>query len=150
MKALIQRVNFAKVEVENKLVSQIKHGLLTLLGVENNDSEKDLEWTINKILNLRIFAGNDGKFDKSLLQTKGEHLIVSQFTICGDVNKGNRPSFTNAASLNMANEFYEKAIQLSHDMGITTKGGQFRAMMNVTLENDGPVTIWLDSKIKKL
>ncbi len=146
MRAVIQRVNRAKVTVDNKLISEIDRGLLVLLGVGSNDTEDDLEYMIDKIINLRIFEDKDDKMNLSLKDIGGEMLVVSQFTLYGDCRKGRRPSFIEAASPDLANKYYEGFIEGVRRRDIEVKGGIFQAHMAVELENDGPVTILLDSK----
>ncbi|MCB0391032.1 MAG: D-tyrosyl-tRNA(Tyr) deacylase [Bdellovibrionales bacterium] len=142
MKAVLQRVLSAKVEVEGKVISSIDQGLLTLLGIERGDKQEDLEKLIQKIINLRIFEDEQGKMNLSLLDIKGQHLIVSQFTLLGDCSKGRRPHFMNAEQPERAKELYMWAIQESQKY-VLTQGGQFAADMKVELVNDGPVTIML-------
>lgn len=145
MRALIQRVQSARVQVAGQTVGEIGPGILTLLGVGQGDSEKELEWIISKILNLRIFEDSSGKMNLSLLETHGEHLIVSQFTLYGDTEKGNRPGFSQAAAPADAQRLYDRAIELSTAKGVKTAGGKFQAHMEVSLLNDGPVTLWIES-----
>lgn len=145
MRAVIQRVKSASVTVDNELVSEIGPGLLIFLGISHNDTNIDLDYTANKIANLRIFEDADGKMNCSLLDTGGEALVVSQFTLYGDCRKGRRPSFIDAARPDVANDIYEQFITTLEQLNIPTKGGTFQAMMDVQLVNDGPVTILLDS-----
>lgn len=145
MKAVVQRVSSAQVVVDGEIVGTIGRGVLTLLGVGNGDTEKELEWLISKILKLRIFEDGAGKMNLSLQDIGAEHLIVSQFTLYGDARKGNRPSFVDAAPPETARILYEKALKLSQAQGVKTEGGRFQADMKVTLVNDGPVTILLDT-----
>lgn len=145
MRALIQRVKWAKVSVDGKIVGEIDRGLLTFLGVGEKDSEQDLDWIIQKILKLRIFEDTSGKMNLSLKEIEGSHLIVSQFTLYGDASKGNRPSFITAAKPEQARELYLKAVERSREAGISTETGRFQAEMEVSLLNDGPVTLWLES-----
>jgi D-tyrosyl-tRNA(Tyr) deacylase len=144
MKAVVQRVKSAKVKVNGSTVGEIGPGLLTLLGVAKGDTEEHLKKTIDKILNLRIFEDEQGKLNLSLLDKQYSHLIVSQFTLLGNCQKGRRPSFEQAAPVELAKELYEKAIHLSNKAGIKTEGGQFQAHMEVSLVNDGPVTLIVD------
>ena len=148
MKALIQRVSSAQVTVDGKVVGKIGPGILTLLGVAKTDvgpdTEKKLDWLISKILKLRIFEDDQGKMNLSLQDKGYEHLIVSQFTLCGDPSKGNRPSFIDAAAPEDARKIYERAIEISRAQGTKTEGGQFQAHMKVELINDGPVTFMLE------
>ena len=144
MKAIIQRVKHASVTAHGTQISQIGPGILTLLGVAKGDTEEQLEKTINKILKLRIFPDENGKMNKSLSDIQGEHLIVSQFTLMGNCQKGNRPGFDQSELPEKANQLYEKAIELSNSLGVKTLGGSFGAMMDVELLNDGPVTFILE------
>ena len=145
MRAVIQRVKSASVTVDNELVSEIGAGLLIFLGIAHTDAEKELEYIASKIANLRIFEDEEGKMNCSLLDTGGNALVVSQFTLYGDCRKGRRPSFIDAARPDVANELYEQFITTLQQLNIPTKGGTFQAMMDVQLINDGPVTILLDS-----
>ncbi|MDQ2887119.1 MAG: D-aminoacyl-tRNA deacylase [Chloroflexota bacterium] len=146
MRALLQRVTHASVTVDERIVGQIDQGLLILLGVGQDDSEAQVKPLVDKIVNLRIFGDDEGKMNRSLLDINGAALIVSQFTLYADTRRGRRPSFTNAAPPTIAEPLVErfKAAITSH--GIQVAGGIFGAHMQVSLLNDGPVTIWLDSK----
>lgn len=146
MKAVIQRVKTARVLVDNKEISSISTGLLTLLGIEKNDSESNLNKLIDKIVNLRVFEDENGKMNSSLKDTNGAHLIVSQFTLLADCSKGNRPSFTNAEAPEAAKALYLRAIEVSKEKGIPTWGGQFQSHMQLEIINDGPVTLTLEVK----
>ena len=147
MRAVIQRVKEAKVIVDNKVVGKIGKGILVLLGVGKDDSQDDLIWTADKVVNLRIFEDERGKMNLSLLDIGGEILVVSQFTLYGDARKGRRPSFTEAAPPEKGREFYEKFVEyLKKKYNIKVETGEFGAMMYVHLVNWGPVTILLDSK----
>lgn len=143
MKAVIQRVKSAKVEVDGKLVSEVARGILTLLAIEKGDTEADVSQMVSKIIQLRIFEDENSKMNLSLEDIKGEHLIVSQFTLAGDCSKGRRPSFGNAESPETARKLYDKAVELSSEK-VQTKSGQFQANMQVSLVNDGPVTFLLE------
>ena len=145
MRAVVQRVKSASVTVNGELVSEIGAGVLIFLGVAHDDTATELEYIANKVANLRIFEDEDGKMNRSLLETGGAALVVSQFTLYGDCRKGRRPSFINAARPEVANTLYEQFITLLKQQGIPTQGGTFQAMMDVQLINDGPVTILLDS-----
>ena len=146
MRAVVQRVSHASVDVEGKEIGAIKQGLLVFLGVEKGDTDKDLEYIVNKVSGLRVFEDADGKLNLSVVDVAGEILAVSQFTICGDCKKGKRPSFDNAAPAEVGNEYYEKFIAALRAENIKVATGQFQAHMYVSLVNDGPVTILLDSK----
>ena len=145
MRAVVQRVSSSKVTVEDNIMGQIKKGLLVLLGVTHEDTSSDVDYMIDKILNLRIFEDENGKMNLSLKDVGGELLVVSQFTLYGDCRKGKRPSFTNAARPEVATPLYEEFVQKSKDQDIVVQTGQFGAHMMVDLINDGPVTILLDS-----
>ena len=144
MRALIQRVRWAKVHVDGELVGEIGPGILTFLGIGRDDDTTKLEALISKVLRLRIFEDEAGKMNRALKDMQGGHLIVSQFTLYGDCSQGNRPSFVQAAPPEVARLLYEKALELSAAAGVPTAGGRFQADMKVSLENDGPVTFWLE------
>lgn len=146
MRAIIQKVTRASVTVENELVSEIGNGYMVLLAVKETDDKDDLSYIKRKISNLRIFEDTEGKMNLSLKDTGGEILLVSQFTLYGDARKGNRPSFTESAGLEKANDYYEKLRDELIDEGFNVKTGKFQAHMEVSLVNDGPVTIILDSE----
>ncbi len=146
MKAVVQRVSNASVTIDNQSVSQIGNGLLILLGVGHGDSEKDADFLVEKIINLRIFEDDNGKMNISLKDVNGQLLVVSQFTLMGDCKKGRRPSFINAAKPDKANLLYEYFIQKAKASGVDTQSGVFQAMMDVNLTNQGPVTMLLDTK----
>ncbi len=148
MKAVVQRVSHARVKVDHKIVGEIHRGLLVLLAVHKEDTEDDLTWIVEKICNLRIFPNQEGKFDQSLLEIHGQALIVSQFTLYGDCRKGRRPDFTQSAPPEKANNLYLCAIEKFRQMGLNTQAGEFGAMMDVELVNDGPVTLIIDSPRK--
>lgn len=145
MRAVIQKVKSASVTVDGELVGKIGQGILVLLGVSNQDSEKDATYLVEKTLNLRIFEDADGKMNLSLLDVKGELLVVSQFTLYGDARKGRRPSFIDAAQPEKANQLYEFFVSETRKQVEKVETGRFQAMMDVELINDGPVTILLDS-----
>lgn len=145
MRAVVQRVKQASVLVEGEEVASIGRGLIVLLGIKKGDGERDIEWMVNKIINLRVFEDDGGKMNLSLPQVKGELLVVSQFTLYGDCRKGRRPSFDEAEEPGLARKLYEKFIDKSRTLGINTKTGLFQARMVVSLENDGPVTLILES-----
>ena len=146
MRAIIQKVTKANVVVEGDLISEIGNGYMILIAVKDTDNEDDLAYIKRKIANLRIFEDEEGKMNLSLKDTGGEILLVSQFTLYGDARKGNRPSFTESAGLEKANDYYEKLRDELANEGFIVKTGQFQAHMEVSLVNDGPVTIILDSE----
>lgn len=146
MRAVVQRVSEASVRVETEVVGRIGRGLLVLLGVGRTDTEKEADYLSEKIAHLRIFEGAEGRLDRSLLEIGGEMLVVSQFTLLGDCRKGRRPSFISAADPEMANTLYEQFADIVRQKGVPVKTGQFRAMMDVALINDGPVTLIVESK----
>jgi len=145
MRAVIQRVKQSSVKTEDQIVGQIGQGLLVLLGVTKTDSAKDADYLVNKIVNLRIFEDEEGKMNRSLLDIGGELLAVSQFTLLADCSKGRRPSFVAAAEPDKAAELYEKFVTGVRQRGVSVQTGRFRAMMEVSLINDGPVTVIIDS-----
>ncbi len=145
MRAVIQRVSQARVEVDGQITGAIGQGLLVLLGVHRNDTEKDLVWMADKIQHLRIFEDEQGLMNRSLDDIGGQLLVVSQFTLYGDCRKGRRPSWNEAASPEVAKDLYDRFIALCREREIPTEAGIFQAMMEVSLTNDGPVTILLDS-----
>lgn len=145
MRAVVQRVKEARVEIDNKVVGAISKGLLIFLGVGERDTEKECEYMANKIINLRIFPDAEDLMNLSLIDIKGAMLVVSQFTLWGDCRKGRRPSFIEAARPEKANPLYEKFIGLIKDQNIEVATGRFQEMMDVHLVNDGPVTILIDS-----
>lgn len=146
MRAVVQRVSQAKVTVEGENVGEIEKGIMVLLGVGQEDTEKDIEYLADKIINLRIFEDENGKMNISLLDIKGELLVVSQFTLYGDCRKGKRPSYDKAARPEIAEAMYEKFIETCRKYGVKVETGKFQAMMMVEIHNDGPVTLLLDSK----
>tara|TARA_B110000459_G_scaffold62530_2_gene70083 strand:- start:2575 stop:3027 length:453 start_codon:yes stop_codon:yes gene_type:complete len=149
MKAVIQRVSEAKVEVNAKVIGQIEKGLLVLMGYENEDTPSDIEWMIKKILQLRVFNDEEGKMNLSLLDINGDILLISQFTLNASTKKGNRPSFIKAAHPDIALPLYQQSIaHFQKNIGKAIQAGEFGADMQVSLLNNGPVTIILDSKQK--
>ena len=144
MKALLQRVSHASVTVRNQLVAKINGGLLVFLGVEKNDTEQQADYLARKIVNLRIFEDENGKMNLSLKDVNGEILLVSQFTLAGDVSRGNRPGFETAAKPDDANRLYLYFSEQLRVQGIKTQTGIFQADMQVELLNDGPVTFMLE------
>ncbi|MBF0225956.1 MAG: D-tyrosyl-tRNA(Tyr) deacylase [Desulfobacterales bacterium] len=146
MKALIQRVKTSQVLVDEIVIGSIDRGLLVFLGVGQNDSKSDADYLVEKISNLRIFEDSNGKMNESLINLGFEMLVVSQFTLFGECKKGRRPSFTDAAPPEKANELYEYFVEKVRNLGIKVETGKFRAMMEVSLINDGPVTFMVESK----
>ena len=144
MKLVIQRVKYAKVEVEEKITGEIEKGFLILVGVEQNDTKEQADWLANKVCNLRIFEDENEKMNLSLKDVNGKILIISQFTLYADCNKGNRPSFIQAAEPKKAEKLYEYFKQKCRNLGIKVEAGIFGAHMKVELLNDGPVTIILE------
>ena len=144
MKALIQRVKHASVSIDGELFSEIGKGILVFLGVEKDDTTQNAEKLAQKVLNLRIFEDENEKMNFSLKDIGGEILVVSQFTLCGDCKKGTRPSFDKAAPPERAVDLYEYFIKYIQQEGLTPKTGKFRAMMDVSLVNDGPVTFLIE------
>lgn len=145
MRAIIQRVSKASVEVDGEEVSGIGRGYLVLLGISHGDTREDLEYIGNKIMGLRVFTDEEGKMNLSLEDVGGQVLLVSQFTLYGDARKGRRPSFTESAGGDFAEGLYEDLVAYIRDKGFEVKTGVFGADMDVSLVNDGPVTIQLDS-----
>ncbi|MAE05976.1 MAG: D-tyrosyl-tRNA(Tyr) deacylase [Nitrospinae bacterium] len=146
MRAVLQRVRKSSVSVSGEVVGEIGGGILALMAVAPGDSEREVRYMADKISNLRIFPDEAGKMNRSLLDTGGEMLVVSQFTLYGDCRKGRRPSFVAAASPEVAEALIEKFIEEVETLGVKTAAGRFGAMMEVELINDGPVTLLLDSK----
>ena len=150
MIAVIQRVSHAQVSIENSIVAQIGHGFMVLLGITHDDTEVDIDYLVKKIIGLRVFSDSEGRMNLDLKQTNGEVLLISQFTLHASTKKGNRPSFIDAARPDIAIPLYQKMIsEMSAVLGQNIKTGEFGADMQVLLENDGPVTIIIDSKEKK-
>ena len=146
MKALVQRVSRASVNVNDKIVGKIGPGLVVFLGVAQGDSKEDASYLANKVVNLRIFADESSKFSLSAMDTRGDILIVSQFTLLGDTHKGRRPDFTEAAPPDLANELYEFFVEQVRSTGLKVETGLFQEHMLVEIHNDGPVTISLESR----
>jgi len=146
MRGVVQRVSRAKVTVDGEITGEIGQGILLLLGVSATDTEKEVQYLVEKTLNLRIFEDADGKMNLSLLDIKGGILVVSQFTLLGDARRGRRPSFIDAAQTEKANELYELFVSESRKQIDQVSTGVFQAMMDVELVNDGPVTILIDSE----
>ena len=150
MRVLVQRVSEASVAIEKEIRSKIGRGVLILLGIENEDNQDDVDWLCAKIAKLRIFADGEGIMNLSLMDTKGEALVVSQFTLHASTKKGNRPSYINAARPEVAIPLYEEFIsRLTQVLGKEIETGEFGADMKISLINDGPVSIWIDSKSKE-
>ena len=145
MRAVVQKVSSSKVTVDGEITGQINEGLLVLLGVTHEDTSKDVDYMIDKTLNLRIFEDEDGKMNLSLMDIGGELLVVSQFTLYGACRKGRRPSFSEAAKPEFANELYEEYVAKAKAEGIKVGTGRFRTHMVVDITNEGPVTMLLDS-----
>jgi len=146
LRAVVQRVDWARVVVESDVIGAIDRGLLVLLGVTGDDSDRDVSWMAEKIVNLRIFEDENGKMNLSLRDVGGKALVVSQFTLYGDCRKGRRPSFVKAAEPAMAERLYESFMDAVKDLGVAVERGKFGAHMKVELCNDGPVTLIVDSK----
>ena len=146
MRAVVQRVASSKVIVDESTIGEINKGLLILLGVTHEDTSKDVDYLLDKIVNLRIFEDKNDKMNLSLKDVNGELLVVSQFTLYGDCRKGRRPNFTNAAKPDLATSLYEEFIDKAKKEGIKVGTGKFGAHMMVDLVNDGPVTILIDSE----
>ncbi|MFT5078181.1 MAG: D-tyrosyl-tRNA(Tyr) deacylase [Saprospiraceae bacterium] len=150
MRALIQRVSEASVRVDNTLISEIGTGMLILLSVEAADTEEDIQWLTNKISNLRIFDDEEGVMNLSLKDTNGAVLVVSQFTLHASTKKGNRPSYIKAARPEFAEPMYEQFVkQMSKSMDNSVQTGRFGAMMEISLINSGPITLFVDTKNKE-
>ncbi|MCW3161935.1 D-aminoacyl-tRNA deacylase [Chryseobacterium oryctis] len=148
MKAVIQRVSEANVKVDGKIVGEINKGFMLLIGIDENDEKSDADWLVQKILNLRVFGDDEGKLNLSVQDIKGEILCISQFTLIADYKKGNRPSFIKAAKPDKAIPLFEYFKEEISKSGLKTESGIFGADMKVSLINDGPVTIVMDSITK--
>jgi D-tyrosyl-tRNA(Tyr) deacylase len=146
VRAVLQRVSSASVTIDGRLVGAIDRGLLVLLGVERGDGPADRDYVVSKVRDVRVFADEAGKMNLAVADAGGAVLVVSQFTLCGDVRKGRRPSFDEAAPPADAKLLYEDAVRALRDAGLRVETGEFQAMMQVALVNDGPVTILLDSR----
>ncbi len=146
MRAVVQRVRKSSVTVDEKVVGKINKGLMVLLGVGIEDSDSDIDYLAEKIVNLRIFEDDGGKMNLSLLETGGELLVVSQFTLYGDCRKGRRPGYDKAARPEAARDMYESFVEKCKSYGITVQTGIFQAEMLVDISNDGPVTLLIDSR----
>ena len=146
MRAVVQRVKESSVKTDNEIIGRIDAGLLVLLGVAKGDTASDAEYLANKIVNLRIFEDDAFKMNRSLLETGGKMMVVSQFTLLGDCRKGRRPSFVAAAEPQTAADLYENFVQQVRRHGVSVETGRFQAVMEVALINDGPVTLILESR----
>lgn len=150
MRIVVQRVSEASVKIDNQVSGEIKQGLLVLLGITSEDTEADIEWLVSKLINLRIFNDEEGKMNLSVKAINGDILLISQFTLHGSTKKGNRPSFINAARPETAIPLYNKFKELlSVQLGKEVASGQFGADMKVSLTNDGPVTLIIDSQSRE-
>ena len=145
MRAVVQRVTYSSVEVEGIIVGEINKGFNVLLGISKDDTEEDMKYIKDKIINLRIFSDENDKMNLSLLDIQGELLLISQFTLYGDARKGRRPNFMNALGGEEAKSFYDKFVEIMKETGLKVETGIFGADMKVDIKNDGPVTILLDS-----
>ena len=150
MRAIVQRVNYAQVDIDQETRARIGPGLLVFLGITHQDTEADAKWMAGKVSRLRIFADDDGKMNRSVSDTGGSVLVVSQFTLYGDCRRGNRPGFDQAAHPRQAEPLYTLFCRLIADQGIDVATGQFAAHMEVSLTNDGPVTILIESPAQSL
>jgi D-tyrosyl-tRNA(Tyr) deacylase len=151
MRAVVQRVTHARVTVDNRVTGEIRQGLLVFVGVERDDGDGDIDYVVSKVRDLRIFEDEGDqhgrkRMNRSVLDIAGSVLVVSQFTLSGDVRRGRRPSFDAAAPPEIAREQYETVVRKLRESGLTVETGEFQAMMRVQLENDGPVTILIDSR----
>ncbi|NVM20165.1 MAG: D-tyrosyl-tRNA(Tyr) deacylase [Desulfobacterales bacterium] len=146
MRAVVQRVSSSGVRVGDRTVGQIGPGLLVLLGISGSDKEKDADYLSDKVVHLRVFEDDNGKMNRSLIETGGEIMVVSQFTLLGNCRKGRRPSFVEAAPPERAEKLYEYFVDQIRSKGVTVATGRFQAKMTVSLVNDGPVTLILESK----
>lgn len=148
MRVVIQKVSEASVEVEGDILGSIEQGFMLLVGVGKEDTEEDVDYLVRKVANLRVFEDDDGKMNRALRDVAGSILSISQFTLLANTKKGNRPSFIEAAEPEMGEALYQSFNQKLRDLGFRVETGQFGAHMNVSLINDGPVTILIDSKNK--
>ncbi len=146
MRAVLQRVTSASVKVENEMVGAIESGLLVLLGVKDDDTERDAEYLVEKIAGLRAFNNNEGQMNRSIVDVGGALLVVSQFTLYGDMRRGRRPSWSEAAAPERAEPLYDAFVRMAREKIEKVETGSFRRMMQVELVNDGPVTILIDSR----
>ncbi len=146
MIAVVQRVNSCVVKIKNKENCSIGKGILVLLGIEDGDGVNDIKYCVKKLINLRIFNDNNGKMNLSTMDIDAEIMVVSQFTLCGNTKKGNRPSYVSAMDVNLAKKLYNKFLDYMNQCYSKVKSGTFQADMNINLENDGPVTLIIRSK----
>lgn len=146
MRALLQRVSRGSVDIEGATAGQIDKGYVIFLGIGESDGESECEYIVEKILNLRVFKDENGKLNKSLIDINGKALIISQFTLYANCKHGRRPSFIEAAKPDKAIPLYEKFVEIFKNTGVEVQTGEFGAQMSVLIENDGPVTIWLDTE----
>lgn len=146
MKALLQRVTGGTVSIAGEVVGKIERGLVVLVGVAGGDTERDVQYLVEKTINLRLFSDETGKFNLSALDIKGELLLVSQFTLLADTRKGRRPSFTKAAPSDQAEELFAHFVEKARASGLKVATGRFQQYMQVEIHNDGPVTVLLDSR----
>ncbi|GAB4477008.1 MAG: D-tyrosyl-tRNA(Tyr) deacylase [Elainellaceae cyanobacterium] len=144
MRVVLQRVSSSRVAVDGEVIGQIGRGLNLLVGIASTDTEAELEWMARKCLELRVFSNRDGKFDQSVQDIGGELLVISQFTLYGDCRKGRRPSFDQAATPAIAEALYDQFVEKLRQSGLRVETGRFGAMMQVSIENDGPVTLILE------
>lgn len=149
MRALVQRVSEASVTIDGEIVGQIGQGFAVLIGVSKHDSETDADYIVNKVANLRVFADDHGKFNRSAMDVSAELLLVSQFTLHADTRKGRRPSFIEAAAPDLAKLLFDQTVAKFRETGLRVETGRFQAYMMVSLVNDGPVTIMIDSADKE-
>ena len=145
MRALVQRVTQASVEIDGETVGAIDDGLVVLVGIHEDDDEEDAAYVVNKTVNLRIFGDDAGRFDRSALDAGAELLVISQFTLYGDTRRGRRPSFSHAMPPEPATALFDRTLRLFEQTGLNVETGQFQAHMIVSIKNDGPVTIMIDS-----
>ncbi len=150
MRALLQRVTYGSVSIDGEVVGEIGPGVVILLGIRQGDTEEDVAYLAQKCVNLRIFADENGNLNRSLLETGGEALIISQFTLYGDTRKGRRPSFTEAARPEVSEPLYDQFVEAVRRYGVRVATGRFGAMMLVKIHNDGPVTLLVESKPKNV
>ena len=145
MRAVVQRVTYSSVEVNGEIVGRINKGFNVLIGISKDDTEEDMNYIRDKIINLRVFSDENDKMNLSLLDIKGDILLISQFTLYGDARKGRRPNFMNALGGDEAKNFYDKFVKMMKETGLKVETGIFGADMKVDIKNDGPVTLLLDS-----